>query len=332
MPSISILDQSPVLKGQTGAEALHDTVKFAKLADELGYKRFWVSEHHDTRSLAGSSPEVLLPYLAAATKQIRLGSGGVMLPHYSAYKVAEQFKVIEALTPSRIDLGVGRAPGGMPRATMALHEGKKREVHKYPEQVEDLLSYLNDSLDVNHPYYGLKATPQVDHSPDVWILGSSEGSAEIAAQHGLPFCYAQFINGEDGKRALERYQKSFQPSPMLKKPYAMLTLFAVCAETITKAEKMVKVTDEVLLAIEQGKQLEHMPTYEDVSAQTYTEYERKRIQYNRSRMVVGTGASIKEELESWNKGVEVDEWMFVTLTSTFEEKIIASRELAGALL
>ena len=184
----SILDQSPISEGSSPQEALKQTAILAQKAEQWGYTRFWVSEHHDATTLAGSSPEVLIAHLGAVTKTIRLGSGGVMLPHYAPFKIAENFKLLEALYPDRIDAGVGRAPGGMPRASYALNEGKKRDTSKFPAQIDDLRMYLTDSIPEEHPYYGMKATPVTKHSPPIWVLGSSENSAQLAADKGLPIC------------------------------------------------------------------------------------------------------------------------------------------------
>ncbi|PSL43578.1 luciferase family oxidoreductase group 1 [Salsuginibacillus halophilus] len=320
MYSINILDQSPVAVGETPAEALRNTVKLAETAEACGYDRFWVSEHHDTPSLAGSSPEVLLAHIAAKTSTIKLGSGGVLLPHYSAYKVAEQFKVLSALAPGRIELGVGRAPGGMPRATMALQEGTKRDVARYPEQIEDVLSYLHDTLEEHHPYYGLKATPQVAEPPQMWILASTPGSAELAAKEGLPLCFAHFINPADGREAVDYYLKNFTPSPGLPEPKLMIAVFVVCADTEEKAEEEALIMDDVLLSIEYGKQIEGIPTKEEVAMKSYTSFEQDRIKQNRERMFVGTGDSIRQQVDHLQHFYPTENWMFVSLARDFEMK------------
>ena len=193
--TLSILDQSPVSEGMTAEEALQNTVELAQKAEEWGYKRFWVSEHHDSPTLAGSSPEVLLSYIAAKTSRIRIGSGGVMLSHYSPYKVAENFRVLSGLAPERVDLGIGRAPGGMPRSTIALNGSRDRGVDKYPEKVTELLQYLHDDLPEAHPLYGIKATPVVKAAPELWLLGSSETSAALAASGEQPYSGRRILQG-----------------------------------------------------------------------------------------------------------------------------------------
>ncbi|QPA32634.1 LLM class flavin-dependent oxidoreductase [Thermaerobacillus caldiproteolyticus] len=326
--TLSVLDQSPISEGMTAEEALLNTVKLAQFVEQLGYARFWVSEHHDTNSLAGSSPEVLMAHLCAKTTRIRIGSGGVMLPHYSAYKVAENFKVLEGLHPGRIDLGVGRAPGGMPIATLALHDGKRRDVDRYPEQIDDLLAYLHNDLKEEHPFYGLKATPNIQTSPDVWLLGSSASSALLAAQKGLPFVFAQFINGEGGEYYTKLYRERFVPSKYLDKPRNMVAIFAICAETEEKAERIASSLDLSLLRIEQGIVSFGTPSPETAAAYRYSPFELKRIQENRKRMIVGTPRQIKEQLFRLSEAYETDEIMLVTITYDFQDKLTSFELIA----
>ena len=195
----------PISDGSTAAQAFSHTVTLAQEVEKLGYTRFWVSEHHNSVSLAGSSPEILISHIAAKTERMRVGSGGVMLPHYSPYKVAENFRVLEALYPNRIDLGVGRAPGGMPIATRALQEGKMVSLDQYPEQIADVAMYLHDQVPENHHYANLKATPVILLTCGCLALAES---AKIAAQQGASFAFAQFINGYGGPEVMEAYQNN----------------------------------------------------------------------------------------------------------------------------
>ena len=243
MIKLSVLDQSPISDGSTAAQAFSHTVTLAQEVEKLGYTRFWVSEHHNSVSLAGSSPEILISHIAAKTERMRVGSGGVMLPHYSPYKVAENFRVLEALYPNRIDLGVGRAPGGMPIATRALQEGKMVSLDQYPEQIADVAMYLHDQVPENHHYANLKATPVIPTSPDMWLLGSSGESAKIAAQQGASFAFAQFINGYGGPEVMEAYKKQFQPSYLGDKPKSIVAIFVICGETNEEAEKIASSLD-----------------------------------------------------------------------------------------
>src|ERR1700733_10450289 len=195
---VSVLDQSPISEGSTGADALHNTIDLAKLADELGYHRYWVAEHHGGPMLAGPSPEALIGPIAAATQGIRVGSGGVMLPHYSPFKVAETFTVLAGLFPGRIDLGIGRAAGTDPLTTFALQRDRRQAApHDFPQQLAELLAHLDDSLPDDHPFHRLAAMlPGRPELPVPWLLGSSPQSGIWAAQLGLPYAFADFINAE----------------------------------------------------------------------------------------------------------------------------------------
>ncbi|MBA4536893.1 LLM class flavin-dependent oxidoreductase [Bacillus aquiflavi] len=319
--ALSVLDQSPVSEGMTQEEGLKNTVKLAQHVEKLGYRRFWVSEHHDTMSLAGSSPEVLVAHLAAKTTKIRVGSGGVMLPHYSSYKVAENFKVLAALNPNRIDLGIGRAPGGMPRATMALHDGRPRDVNRYPQQVDDLLDYLHHIERENHPFPGLKATPIIKDVPQVWMLGSSPSSALLAAEKGLPYTFAQFINGEGGVEYTKKYRKYFQPSPYLTEPKNIVAIFVICGETKEDAERIASSLDLSLLMIEQGMKSLGTPSPEKAAAYSYSPFELARVKENRKRMIVGDPKMVKEQIVALSEAYETDEVIIVSIMYDFHDKL-----------
>lgn len=329
---LSILDQSPISEGSTAREALQQTVELAKKAEEWGFTRFWVSEHHDATTLAGSSPEVLMAHLASVTSSIRIGSGGVMLPHYSAYKIAENFKLLEALFPGRIDAGVGRAPGGMPRATYALHNGKYRDVSIFPEQIDDLLMYLNDLMPPTHPYAGLKATPIIEEAPPVWLLGSSISSAALAAEKGLPYMYAQFINAEGGEAAAQLYRQSFKKSAYFTQPKQAVAVFFVCAETEEEVEKITSSLDLSLLLTGQGIPSKGTPSPQKAMAYPYTEFEKRYIPENRKRMIIGTPKSARSQIEQLASDFMADEVMLVMITYDFQDKLNAYELIANEML
>ncbi|MES5846974.1 MULTISPECIES: LLM class flavin-dependent oxidoreductase [unclassified Bacillus cereus group] len=330
MIKLSVLDQSPISDGSTAAKAFSHTVTLAQEAEKLGYTRFWVSEHHNSVSLAGSSPEILISHIAAKTERMRVGSGGVMLPHYSPYKVAENFRVLEALYPNRIDLGVGRAPGGMPIATRALQEGKMVSLDQYPEQIADVAMYLHDQVPENHHYANLKATPVIPTSPDMWLLGSSGESAKIAAQQGASFAFAQFINGYGGPEVMETYQKQFQPSYLGDKPKSIVAIFVICGETTEEAEIIASSLDLSILLLEQGKRTTGTPSIETAQNYSYSAYDLFRIKENRQRMIVGDPSSVKEQIVNLSKAYNTDEFMIVTITHRFEDKLNSYRLLANA--
>ncbi|GAA0355583.1 LLM class flavin-dependent oxidoreductase [Bacillus horti] len=320
MIKLSILDQSPIAYGIKAPEALQQTVRMAQLAEELGYTRFWVSEHHDAKSVAGSTPEILIAHLGANTSHIRLGSGGVMLPHYSAYKVAENFRMLEALYPKRIDLGLGRAPGGMPIATKALQEGRRIPVD-YSEQVADLMGYLTDQLPEGHRFSGLTAAPVVETVPEMWLLGSTNGSATIAAERGTAFTFAQFINPVGGIDAVREYEERFQPSNLYDKPEASVAIFVVCAETEQEAEQLASTIDLALLRLEQGYTSEGIPTLEMAESYELSPYEQLRVSENRKRMVVGDPNSVKRQIEELANAYGVNEVMGATLIPDFQKRM-----------
>lgn len=330
MIKLSVLDQSPIAEGSTAVEALAQTCRLAQELEKLGYHRFWVSEHHHTMSLAGSSPEVLISHLAAKTKTIRVGSGGVMLPHYSAYKVAENFRVLEGLYPNRIDLGLGRAPGGMPLSTRALQEGKLTGVDSYPDQLDDLIGYLHDALDEKHPFASLRATPIVPTVPQLWLLGSSGESARLAAQRGAAFAFAQFINGEGGAEAMRWYQQNFRSSVVANKPQSMVAIFVICADTEEEANRAASSLDLSLLLLEKGAPRTGTPSVETAMQYPYTALDRMRIQENRKRMIVGTKEQVKERIIQLSEEYHTDEFMIATITHDFEAKLTSYRLLAEA--
>lgn len=328
---LSILDQSPIAQGSDAHTALAQTAKIAELAERLGYTRFWVSEHHDASSLAGSTPEVLLAHLGARTSTIRLGSGGVMLPHYSAYKVAENFRMLEALYPERIDIGLGRAPGGMPISTRALQEGRTREP-SYSQQVDDLRAYLTDALPEGHRFAGLRATPRIKTAPEMWLLGSSDVSARTAAAKGTAFMFAHFINGEGGVEAVQAYRAEFKPSAALLTPRAGVAIFTVCADTDAEAERIAASLDLALVLLASGKRADATPAVKDALAYPYTMYEQALLRENRKRMIVGSQATVKQQFHQLAADYGVDEVMAVTTTAEFEHRVRSFELLAAALI
>ncbi|GIO57213.1 hypothetical protein BK138_18805 [Paenibacillus rhizosphaerae] len=330
MIKLSILDQSTISEGSNPVEALAQTAAMAQEAERLGYHRFWVSEHHFSPNLAGSSPEVLISHLAAKTSTLRVGSGGVMLPHYSSYKVAENFRLLEGLYPGRIDLGLGRAPGGMPLATRALQEGKMRGEDRYADQIDDLVAYLTDSLSPEHPFAGLLATPMVQTVPEMWLLGSSGGSAGIAAMRGTGFAFAQFINGSGGSDVMRWYQEHFQPSAIFDKPQSLVAIFAVCAETEEEANRIASSMDLSLILLEKGGSSSGTPSVEKALEYPYSRYDRIRIEENRKRMVVGSPQQVKRRIEELCEEYNADEVMIASITHRFEDKLQSFRLIAEA--
>jgi luciferase family oxidoreductase group 1 len=319
---LGILDQSPVLSGAQPRDAVLATIALARDAERLGYHRYWLAEHHAMRGLADPAPEVLLARITAETSRIRVGTGGVLLPHYAALKVAEQFRMLEALAPGRIDLGIGRAPGGSRRVSMALESG---EIRAFPRQVADLIGFLDDTLPDAHPHAQLVAMPSGETTPEVWLLGSSDYSAALAAELGLPFAFAHFISG-DAQAVTHMYRRHFQPSSRLREPRVLLAVATLAAPSAEEAESLAATIDLWRLRIRHGVDLP-VPSLAEAHAYPYTEYEREEIAYNRRRLALGTPHGVRARIEELAAAHDADEAMVLTITPDY-----ASRARSYALL
>ncbi|RAU83714.1 LLM class flavin-dependent oxidoreductase [Pontibacter arcticus] len=326
---LSVLDQSPVRKSGSAMQALEETVTLAKKTDQLGYTRFWVSEHHNTRGLAGSSPEVLIAHLAGETSRIRVGSGGVMLPHYSALKVAENFKLLENLFPGRIDLGIGRAPGSDRLTAAALNPFNNFSEEDFLQQLQELGHYLHDTFEGGDIPEKVRAIPTTTSVPPVWLLSSSGQSGLFAAHYGFGFSFAHFINPVGGPQMVQAYRQQFKPSEFLKKPEVTVAVFVMCAETEEKAQELQETMDLMMLRIEKGISA-GVPPYEDVQRTTYSTAELERIGLNRNRMISGTAPQVKEKLQKLAELYDTDELILVTITHQFEDRLRSYELLAEA--
>jgi luciferase family oxidoreductase group 1 len=326
---LSVLDQSPVRKGVTAAQAVKETVELAKYTDQLGYTRFWVSEHHNTGALAGSTPEVLLAYLGSKTKNIRIGSGGVMMPNHSALKVAENFRMLEALFPGRVDLGMGRAPGTDRLTAATLNPSNQFREQDFIEQLYDLGNYLHDRGDLGTPQAKIRAIPQVQTIPAMWLLSSSGESGLFAAHFGMGLSFAHFINPNGGPQAIAAYRERFQPSEDLPRPQANMAIFAFCSDDEVKIRKHQALMDYRFNQFEKGAGIIPV-SYEDIKDVVYSPGEQERILYNRKRVVTGNPTQIKIELTLLAKAYDVDEIIAVTITEDFEDRLQSYRLLAKA--
>jgi luciferase family oxidoreductase group 1 len=311
MLRLGVLDQSPVRSGGTTADAIHETLDLAEACDRLGYARYWLAEHHSTPGLAGSSPEVLIGQVAARTSRIRVGSGGVMLQHYSPLKVAESFRVLETLFPGRIDLGIGRAPGSDQLTARALRDDGSPEY--FPQQVADLVGFLHGALPEGHPYAPVLAMPTGPTAPEVWLLGSSDQGAAIAAHFGTGFSFAHFINEEGGAEVTRAYRRSFRPSAWLSKPRASAAVFVVCADTEAEAQRLAKSRELFIVRLYTGRPGQY-PSIEEAEAYPYTDRELAILQHAKRRTVAGTPEQVRERLEALAAAYEADELIIVTIT------------------
>jgi luciferase family oxidoreductase group 1 len=312
---LSILDQSMIVSGRAPADSIRETVELARLCDRLGYHRYWLSEHHSTESIAGSAPEVLLGALAVATTRIRIGAAGIMLPHYSSLKVAEQFRVLEALAPGRIDLGLGRAPGSDGRTAFALNPNAAQAAEHFPAQVRDVMAWVSGGeLLPGHPFRDVKAQPQGPGSPEIWILGSSNYGAQVAAHFGLPYCFAYFFSeGLGAREALDLYRDSYRPSERFPVPLSAICVLAVTAEAQADAERLY-VPREVWRAERERGQFVPLPSPQEAVAYEFTAAELRRNEMLRGRALFGTPDVVKSRLTDVAKDLGVDEVAVVTPT------------------
>lgn len=329
MISLSILDYSPIDEGATAGEALQQTTELAQLAERLGYKRFWVAEHHQVFSVAGSSPEMLMMHLAGATNKIRIGSGGVMLPHYSAYKVAENFRLLEALHPGRIDLGIGRSRSYR-LVNKALNESKGIAV-SYEQQIADIQKYFTDDTESNHRFQQLRATPVSDTAPEMWVLGTGEGSVKVAAEAGAAYAYAHFAKPlKSSAKLIGAYKDNFQPSRLLAQPKTMLCVFAVVADTEESAEELAQAFDLWLLFVESDTPPPYYPSVETARQRGFSASELEKVERNRKRMLIGTAGQVKRQIEELAEAYQTDEVLVIPNVAGAESRMKEIRLLAEA--
>ena len=326
---LSVLDQSPIRSGGTAADAIHETLELAQICERLGYSRYWLAEHHSSKGLAGTSPEVLIGQVAARTSRIRVGSGGVMLSHYSALKVAENFRVLETLFPGRIDLGIGRAPGSDQRTAYALAGGGIRDIEHFPQQIADVVGWLNDRLPSGHPFRDVRAMPAGPTAPEVWLLGSSDASAIYAAELGLAFSFAHFINADGGPQVTELYRQRFCPSPELAAPAASAAIWAVCADTDEEARRLERCRELALLRLYTGR-YGPFPSIDEAEQFPYTARDLAIIEHSRGRTVAGTPETVRAQLEALAAAYGVDELVVVTITHDFKARVRSYELLADA--
>jgi luciferase family oxidoreductase group 1 len=306
---LSALDQSPVSEGSTGADALRNSVDLAQHVEALGFERYWIAEHHGTPMLASAAPEILIAAVAAGTSRIRVGSGGVMLPHYSPLKVAEVFSMLAALHPGRIDLGIGRAPGTDPHTMFALQRDRRQAApDDFPEQLAELLALLEDDLPPDHPFARLTALPGGPERPAVWLLGSSPQSAIWAAELGLPYAFADFIN-PGGAELAELYRDRFRPSVRSERPHVVAAVSAICAEIDEEAQRVAASARMAIALLHTGR-LIPVPPVEKALA-FFAEHD---VPPTGRRAVVGTPAAVRAGLEEVAHEYGADELMLVTIT------------------
>lgn len=306
---LGVLDYAPIDEGATPQDALQASTRLVQAADRLNYSRFWVSEHHGIEAMASVSPEVLIAHLASATTRIRVGSGGVMLPHYSSVKVAENFKSLEALNPNRIDMGFGRAPGANPRVSGALND-EKSGLLPYPQKVADLLGFLTGDHAAESQYAGVSVTPDAGSLPLPWVLGASGSTAELAAANGLGFTFAHFINpSARGSRAAEQYRREFRPSAFLTEPAVIAAVFVAVGRDEAEAADLTDAFHLWLSHAESAAPFSRMPSLERAQNHTWSRFELAARERNEGRMIAGTAAQVAQALRQLADDYGTDEVM-----------------------
>jgi luciferase family oxidoreductase group 1 len=318
---LSILDQSPVNETETATDAFQHTIELAKKADEWGYHRFWVTEHHGSSRVMGSSPEVLISHLLAKTSRIRVGSGGVMLQHYSPYKVAENFNVLASLAPGRVDLGIGRGPGGMPSSTKALQQEMGNGVTPLSEKLIQLEQFLHNQLEETHPLYGLQASPQPPQPADLYLLGTTPSSAEMAASLGMPYVFALFLNNNDRVmyESVATYRQRFDGTKGTS-PQTILALPVIVADTDEEAQHYASEIKMVRIRLQSGRTftvgtLEAAEEFAKQSQEAYT------IEVQEGNSIHGSRDTVQKTLHDIQSRYEVDELMIVTAIRNFQKRL-----------
>jgi luciferase family oxidoreductase group 1 len=332
MTALSVLDLSPVSAGSTGAQALRNSLDLAKLADRLGYTRYWVAEHHNMPAIASSAPDIMIGQIAAVTPRIRVGSGGVMLPNHAPLTVAERFKVLEALFPGRIDLGLGRAPGTDQVTSYALRRRQGiSEEDDFLDRFTELTLLETRGFPDGHPFHNVRAMPAEVPLPPIFLLGSSDYSAQLAGQIGAAFAFAHHFATFPADEAMRIYRDSFRPSPSHDKPYAILGTHVVCADTDAEADRLASTVDLNFVRRAKGEYLP-LASPEDALAYDYAQIDRARMAQNRTKLSVGSPATVKARLEPLIAATQADEVMVTTMIYDHEARKHSYELLAGLFI
>jgi luciferase family oxidoreductase group 1 len=322
--ALSVLDLAPVSQGSTPAAALANSVELAQLAERIGYRRLWVAEHHNMPGIASSSPPVLIAHLAASTSVLRIGAGGVMLPNHSSLVVAEQFGMLEALHPGRIDLGIGRAPGTDQVTAAALRRNPAAQAaEEFPEQLRDLFAYFDGT------HARITAVPGRGYRPAVWMLGSSDYSAHAAAVLGLPFSFAHHFASHGTLAALDAYRSSFRPSAELDQPYAMIGVPVICAETSERARWLAGPSSLSFVRLRQGRPTP-LPTPEEAAEHVFTPFEKELLRSWEAPLIVGNPDEVREGLDELAAQTGVDELMITTMVYGHADRLRSYELVAEA--
>ena len=326
---LSVLDLSPVVSGSTAAQALRNTLDLARLADSLGFTRYWIAEHHNMPMIASSAPEIMIGQVAAATSRIRVGSGGVMLPNHAPLMVAERFKMLEALYPGRIDLGLGRAPGTDPATSYALRRRQGvSEEDDFLDRFNELMLFETRGFPAGHPFANVRAMPADVALPPIFLLGSSDYSAQLAGHIGAVFAFAHHFATFDAAEAMRLYRDNFKPSASHAKPYAILATHIVCADTDEEADRLARTVDLNFVRRAKGEYLP-LASPEEATAYDYAPVDLARIASNRQRMSIGSPATVKARLAPLIEATQAQELMVTTMIHDHAARKHSYELLAG---
>jgi luciferase family oxidoreductase group 1 len=310
---LSILDQAPVSSGKTAQEALKATVGLAESADRLGYMRYWVAEHHDLAGLASPAPDMLLSLIGSRTEQIRIGAGAVLLPHYKAFNIAERYNMLATLYPDRIDLGIGRAPGGSAEVTMALSDNFLENVRKMPDKLDELIAFLDGSFPDGHLFSKINARPVPETPPVPWLLGTSGKSGKLAVEKGMNYAFGHFMSGESGPEIVRSYYENGGS-------LALIAVTAVCAETTEEAEELALSDLIWKLQQDKGKGKSGVPTIKEAKAYDLSGEEKAKLEKMKNNMIIGNPQEVREQLERLQEQYDTEEFMIVTITNSYEAR------------
>jgi luciferase family oxidoreductase group 1 len=327
---LSVLDLCPVSEGSSASVALAASLDLARAVESLGFRRYWVAEHHNMPGIASSAPAVLIAHLASVTTTMRIGSGGVMLPNHAPLVVAEQFGMLEALHPGRIDLGIGRAPGTDPVTARALRRRADIGAEDFMSELAELLHHFDGSFPTGHPARSITAVPARGNRPALWLLGSSDYSAQVAGMLGMPFAFAHHFAGGNTLPALSAYRRAFRPSGSYEAPYVMLGVNVVCAETDERARFLAGSGALAMLRLRTGRP-GLFPTPEEAAAHPFTPFEREAIAGWASTQIVGSPSTVRDGLEELASRTRADELMITTTVHDPDERVHSYELVAGAV-
>lgn len=329
---LSILDQSPISSNKSAREALYESMRLAQVGEMLGYTRFWMTEHHDLPGLASSAPEVILGVIGSNTERIRLGTGATLLPHYKPFKVAEVFNTLATLFPGRIDLGLGRAPGGSAEATNALSDNFLQNVYSMPSLLKDLLHFLDNDFPADHQFSKISPSPVPDELPETWLLGTSRKSALLAAEYGLPYTFGQFMSDKDGTAIVQDYLDAYVPRKGGQIPQVMVTVTVFCAETTEKADEISLSSFIWSLQKTKGEGRQGVPSIEEAKQYKLDAREKETLVNMRQKCIIGNPQDVKQRLMGLQASYQADEIMINTVTYSAEDRINSYKLIAAELL